>query len=562
MGCIPPIPDPATKALTCPDGFYFDTTTGLCCPVSTAPVNMQDPTIKKLVLGIPETTFDPHQFAKVAAEGWKDSGIIERFIVAVLEIPLKIARPLIELAASIVDDLLTVLGEAFLAAQGEHASGYYRLAAALMEDMLNIQVDEEGMVNAFKSGGRIAAMQELGAKVVETLTGEFLGVSQKASDGTFVQPKGTGVAGLPDVALSEVQGVGGLKRFVGFMTAFAIREGNTDFLASIIPHDLGHIYKEFAEDFAKNLGIGRLGRIAWKPLITTTVATPAQWALNTQYRPTLFDVGQAYRAWAAGVFTSQELLQELARHGWSEHRQQGLEWQHLKGPDRVTLRVLRATGQITPEDYAVWEGRDGRTAEVTALLDKHDDILPVRNAVLRTADGLASEYLRGRITQEQYHGGILTIARTALGFPMLTDGEVSAFQSIEGKGVGAPRVHMRLALLFREYEDGLITLGEFEQHVTQLGYSPDDVTVLVQELLLQAKRATDKAALAAHRAQRGRFAHLSVAQMKTAFADGLMTLDEVKAELATRLYAPDAIATIANEFLIAAKLRPVTPPQA
>jgi hypothetical protein len=562
MGCIPPIPDFNTGAPTCPEGYFYDPNQKLCCPLSTAPVDLNDPTIRKLVVGLGDTEKDFAQAAKVGMQGVKASGWIERFIVAALELPLILLGPLITFAVSLFDDLLTVLAKAFLASQGEQGSGYYRLAAALMQDMLNIEVSEEGLVSSFQHGGRVEAMRSLGGKVVDTLAGEFLGIKQVAANGTFQAGPGSGIAGLPDVALSGPQGVAGLKAFVGFMTAFAIREGNTDMLSSLIPFGAGEIFKDFAEDFAKNLGIGRLGRIAWKPIVTTTIGVPVQWALNEQYRPTRFDVGQAYRAWAAGAFTSEELLNELRQHGWSEGRQTGLQWQHLKGPDRTTLRTLHAVGAIADPDYALWEGRDGRTAEVTALLDQHDDWLPARNASLLAAHGFATEYLRGKITTAQFHAALDSVAVNATGQRFLTTGEVANLQLLTSGAVAGTRTHVRLNLLFREYEDGLLTLGEFEQRVTELGYSPDDVQLLTQELLIAAKRASDRAAAATTRARRGRLAHLTVAQMKTAFEQGLLTLDEVKAELADRQYAPDAIVTIADEFLIAAKLRTTTPPKA
>jgi len=509
-----------------------------------------------------ERQFDPAQAYKVGMQGVKDSGIIERFVVALLRLPLKLLAPLIEEAASLVDDALTVLAEAFQAAQGQHASGYYRLAAALYTDLLGIEMDGDKLWRDFTSGGRQAAMVALGSGIFDVLAAEFAGVAQTGATGAFSVTKGAGIGGLPDVLLSPAQGLDGARAFLGFASAFAIREGNTDLLASLIPNGYGEIFKDFAEDFAKNLGIGRIARLVYKPLVTTLVATPAQWALNEQYRPTRFDVGQAYRAWAASQFTDVELDRELTQHGWLDRRKDGLKWQHLKGPDRTTLRALHAVGAIDDADYALWEGRDGRVAEVTALLDQHDDVLPARNAVLLTAHTYATSYLHGRLTTANFHTAIDALASTSTGQKFLTDGEVANLKALTAGAVAGTRTHMRVTQLMREYEDGILTLGEFEQRVTDLGYSPDDVQLLVQELLIAAKRAADRAAQATTRARRGRLAHLSIAQLKTAFVDGLLNIAEIRAELALRQYSPDAIDTVVNEFLIAAKLRPPTPPQA
>jgi len=562
MGCIPPIPDPATQQPTCPAGYFYDPIQKLCCPVSTAPVDLQDPTIRKLVVGLGDGEINYKNKAMQEAAGWLDFGFIERVIVGILEIPFLVFRPIIKLAASVADDGLAVLADAFQAAQGENASGYYRLAAALMEDMLNVGVDKEQLVLKFRTGGRVAAMRELGGKLVNTLAGEFMGTSQVTTSGAFEAGPGGGIAGLPDRALSPEQGVAGLQAFVGFMAAFAIREGNTDFLAEWIPRGYGHIFKDFAEDFAKNLGIGRLARMAWKPLIATAIATPVQWAMFEQYRPTLLGIGEAYRAWAAGFFTTEQLQAELAKHGLSFTRQSAVQWQHLKGPDRAALRLLHATNQMGVEDYAAWEGREGRTPEVTALLDKAEDMAPVRSAVLRAADSFLSQYLHGKITTKQYQESINSIRKTALGERLLTDGEVVNLLNVQSLAIATPRRHLSVAALTREYEDGVISLGEFEQHITDMGYSPDDVQILVQELLISAKRASDRNARAAAGARRGALEKLSVAKMETAYLDGLLTLEEIRAELAVRQYAPSAIDTIVSEFLVKAGLQAKQPPTA
>ena len=562
MGCIPPIPDFNTGAPTCPEGYFYDPIQKLCCPVTTAPVNLQDPTIKKLVYGLGEAEQDFAQAAKVGMQGVKASGIIERFIVAALELPLILLAPLITFAASLFDDLLTVLSKAFLASQGEQGTGYYRLAAALMTDMLNIRIGEESLVQSFQHGGRVDAMRVLGGKVVDTLAGEFLGVKQTASDGTFTAAPGAGIGGLPDVTLSTEQGLGGLRAFVGFMTAFAIREGNTDMLASLLPFGTGEIFKDFTEDFAKNLGIGRLARMAWKPLVTTAIATPVQWAMFEQYRPTLLSMGEAFRAWASNDYSDADLDAELAKHGLNKKRQIALLWQHLKGPDRAMLRALHVTGQIDEQTYALWEGREGRTPEVTALLDKGDDMLPVRMGVLRAAESFLSSYLHGKITAKQYEENVNSIRKAPGGHDLLTDGEVVNLLNVASIAVAGSRRHLSVAALTREYEDGVISLGEFEQHVTDMGYSPDDVQILVQELLISAKRASDRNARAAAGARRGALEKLSVAKMETAYLDGLLTLEEIRAELAVRQYAPSAIDTIISEFLVKAGLQPKQPPTA
>lgn len=563
MGCITPLPDPlGTGIPQCPTGYHFDPVQGLCCPDISPPVNMQDPTIRSLVTGLADREFDPAQYAKAAAQGLKDSGMFESWVVALLRAAIRLLAPLIEEAASLLDDVLTVLAEVFQAAQGQNSTGYYRLAGAMITDLTGVEADGDQLARDFQGGGRQAAMRGLGGSIFNTLASEFANETQATVGGVFQTPAGSGLAGLPGVTLSPEQGIAGAKAFLGYAAGFAIREGNTDMLAAYLPHGIGEMFKDFAEDFAKNLGIGRMARLVWKPLVSTLVATPAQQAMNIQYRPTLLDVAQAYRAWITGDFSPDDLARELSLHGLSQARGAALQWQHAKPLDPKSARVLNATGQMDDNNFQIWMRRTGHTDEVSALMQQADDMTPARDACLAAARHFAGQYLVGRITRIQYAGALDSIKNNMNGAPLLTAGEVQNLNLIPEIGSAAIRRHLSVAQLQREYIDGLMTLGEFSQAVSDLGYGADDVQLLEQELLISAKRASDRAAKATATALRGKYAKLTVAQMKTSYENGIMDLAEVRQELTVRNYAPSAIDAIAEEFRIAAKLQTGTPPTA
>jgi hypothetical protein len=505
---------------------------------------------------------DPAAFAKAAAQGYKDSGMFEAWVVSLLRAAIRLIGPIIEEAASLLDDVLSILAEVFQAAQGQNATGYYRLAGAMITDLTGVEADGEKLARDFQSGGRQAAMRDLGGRIFGTLASEFANQSQASVGGVFQTPEGTGVAGLPAVTLSPEQGVAGAKAFLGYAAGFAIREGNTDMLAAYLPHGIGEMFKGFAEDFAKNLGIGRMARLVWKPLVSTLVATPAQQAMNIQYRPTLLDVEQTYRAWVTGDYSPDDLARELSLHGLSQARGAALQWQHTKPVDFKSARMLNALGLMTDNEFNIWMRREGYMDEVSSIMRQAEDIAPARDAALAAAKHFAGSYLTGHLTRTQFEGALNAVRNTIHGDPLLTAAEVAAYELLPVIGEGVARKHLSVSQLQREYIDGLLTLGEFSAAVAALGYSPDDVTLLEQELLISAKRASDRNAKAVSTALRGKYAKLSVAQMKTAYENGIMDLAEVRQELSDRHFAPSAIDTIAEEFRIAAKLATGTPPTA
>jgi len=521
---------------------------------------MGDQKISTVVTALADRAIDVRQVAKLGMEGVKDSGIIEHWITAALFAVIKMVRPIFEIAASGLDDLLAVATDVFTASQGLHSHGFYILSGHLMTDLLGVEVDGEKLWNDFKTGGRQAAMRDLGGALFNTLAGEFTGVVQTTAGGDFNMPRGKGIGGLPDVKLTPQGGLDGCRALIGYITSFAIREGNTDVLASLIPKGYGEFFKDFAEDFSKGLGIGRLLRPALKNLIAVTIANPMLQALNMQYRPTIFDAKQAHAAWVQQIISADQLKAILAMHGWNDSLMGELQWEHTAKPTRAELRDAHILGIMPDFEYLTWMRRLGYTDDVTTTLDAMLDAVPLRMIALRTAEGWASNYLHGKITSVQYTGLIDSIRHTALGTPLLSDNEIAAFKNTPSFASATPKRHLSVAQLNRHYEDGLITLQEYEAAVSALGYDVDAVTELVQELLLSAKRASDRAARAAALAARGPLARLTVAQMEAGFTAGIFHLAEIEAELIARKYAPDAVAALLTEFRIKAGLQtPGTP---
>lgn len=558
MGCIPPIPDFNTGAPTCPLGYTYDPVQNLCCPNSQAPVDFSDPTIRKLVTGLPDVSIDPAQASRLGMQGVAASGIIERAVVAFLRGIITLVGPLLYEAASLIDDFLVVLSNVFFYAQGQRSTGYYLLAAALMEDLLGIAVDGNQLYKDFQSKGRLSSMVTLGGSLWNTLAGEFTGVAQSNTSGAFTTQPGKGIGGLPAVTLSPTQGMDGARAFLGFAASFAMREGNTDLLADYLPYGLGHWFKDFAEDFSKSLGIGRMARLVYKPLVKVTVADRVQEALNMQYRPTLPTPRQAYAMWNQGTITVDQLRTILSMHGFADDMSAALQYESLERPTRAELRAGHAAGAIDDTTYNTWMARIGYTPELIALLDAYEDTLPMRDSVLAAARSFASQYLHGRITKVQYTGAIDSIKNKLDGSPILTTGEVDNLKRLASIAGAAPRRHMGVVQLYREYLDSLITLQEFEAAATALGYSQDDVTLLTQELLISEKRAASKAAAAAAKALRGPLYKLTIAQMEAGYVAGILDIATIEEELAARKYTPVAIADLVAQFNTKAGKPPAT----
>jgi hypothetical protein len=499
---IPPIPINGVN--TCPQGYALSPDGSECIPIS--------PPISVDVTGVAAAEIDYVQQGLKSALGWLQSGTLEHLIVSALSSFGFIFQSLIAKAMSLYDSVLAALGVIFLGAQAQGTAGFYELAASLMSDLLGIEVDGAKLWADLQSKGRVAAMTDLGGALFQTLASEFAGEAQKQQGQRFIPTPGVGMGGLPVKNFGPGDGIAAAKSFIGFVTAFAIREGNTDVLRDLpIARQWGLLdtFKDFAEDFSKGLGLGRMMRVALRPLMQAMVALPLQNDLYAQYRPVLLGQTEALRAWKASQFTDDELAAELAMHGFSDRRIAALKiyedrplafryYQTL----RASRKVLPAMLQLTDDDISARLRTDNYDVPTSQSWMALEDIDPARRVSLLYVEHYVTLFLQGHITFDAITN-FLKQAQSARGV-LLTDGEWLALNDLVNSVSVNPVLRVRHLSFFSlqlAYIDGTITLDELETHLQQLGYSDSDITILTLETLFKSK---ERAAAAAAKAAKGK----------------------------------------------------------
>jgi hypothetical protein len=483
---------------TCPDGYALSPDKTECLPI-TPPIKIDAPQLA-------DTELDPSLWAQAVVNGVEGTDWLTRVIVGLVSIPLKIAGKIVAYGFGKFDELLALMADLFANAQAQRQPGFYYLAAALMGDLLGIEVDREKLWQEFKAGGRIGSMRELGSSLFNALASEAAGTPQPTAGSAFKITPGDGVGGLPSHQFAPGDGVKAASGILGFATSFAIREGNTDALADLpIFNRLGvfEIFKDFAEDFSKSLGLGRLLRVALRPLMQIMVADPLQADLNTQYRPKLLGASEAIKAFRMAALTQTDLDAELAMLGYSAPRQVALKAQVDKGLSLHQLATLRAHGDLNDADFAVELERLDHDPARSAQIIKALDLDPARRLSLTYLEHYVLQFLEGHLSSQAITS--LLDGIDASGKFLLTPGEILGVRNLirlTSTSALRPR-HLSPATLQLAYIDGSITLDEYEAHLTALGYSADDVTVLTLETLIKAK---DKAATAAAKAAKGKTA--------------------------------------------------------
>ncbi len=457
------------------------------------------PPIHVTVTDIADKEIDPKQQGLLQALGAQDSGWMERLVVAFLTGFVRLLAPLLRLAISTIDSLLGVLAESFLVVQGEQSEEFYNLVAALITDFTGVQVDATAAAVAFKQRGRVAAMEQVGAAFIDILTGEMAGIEQKRGDTGFISTPGTGIGGLPDAKLSPEQGMKGLRAFLGFVMSFAVREGNTDIFADILPYGIGTAFKDFGEDLSKNLAIGRLTRLALRPIFQNLISTPVTWAMNEQYRPTGLKPAEATRAQLRGFLSTDELRDEMRRAGYNEDKINALIEQNLKDLTLEQLKNLNLAGLLPDDDFDLYLARIGFRADDRNLWRKADDLAEVRKYSITRATTLVNDFLAGEISRTDLEDALVAkgIGGTRL---LLSDNEVKTLLSIADHLSAFPRQHLTLAQAHKAFISGIIDVLEWEEFLTRRGYSADDRKILTLQLLMDAGKQAEADKLKAERA--------------------------------------------------------------
>jgi hypothetical protein len=452
------------------------------------------PPIVVTVTDIADQELDPKQEEKLRAAGRKEAGepqgLWGAFWAAIADGFLWVLSTFIGL----LDKVFAIVARAFLAAQGEKNPQFYELTAALITDLTGVQVDSTQLIAALQQRGRVAAMRAVGGGLFDILSGEFAGVEQQAVVEGFTEPKGSGIGGLPDTKLSPKQGVDAARAFLGFAMSFAVREGNTDMLAEILPSIWGwapgRAFKDFAEDFSKSLGIGRLLRLVMRPLINTMVGIPLTWALNQQYRPKELTPAEATRAQLRKFLTTEQLRDELRRAGYNEDKINSLIEQNLKDLTLEELKNLNLAGLLSDDDLDLYLARLGFHPDDAALWHKADDLAEVRKYSITRATTLVNDFLAGDVSRTDLEDALVAkgIGGTRL---LLSEKEVSTLLSIADHLAAFPRLHLSVAQMHKAFISGIIDVTEWDDFLARRGYSSDDRKILTLQLLMDAGKQAE-----------------------------------------------------------------------
>jgi hypothetical protein len=427
----------------------------------------------------------------------------------------------IDWAVGKVDKILALFTHWLTAMQGAGTPGFFALVGAVIGDLLGIEFDGATFQTVYAQHGIIPAMRDIGGKIYTTLQTEFsLGVV-----GNQLQPS-TGAA----------------QAFLGFLTSFAVRQGNVAFLTGLLPEEL-EIFaglREYGEMLARNLGLGRLARRALQPLIQTLVADPLQWSLNAQYRPKLLAEAQYVKALHRGDLTRDQVNVWLSWLGYSDQA--------------IEIAIADATRPLNPNELLeLYRLQLYADADIPGLITKEGvdgkEALEIWAATKQApVNSLVHTYLHELLAQVR--GGFLdvpTFKSYLVGLPLTPD-ENTWWQRLVGIYAEPGWRHLSEGEIERAFLGGIIDMTAAQTYWTRLGYAADSVQTLT--FLLLEKQAAGQRARGGHVPHK----HLSEAQLEKAYEGGILDLAQIQAGWQNLGYSP------ADQQVLTALVTAKTPP--
>jgi hypothetical protein len=333
-----------------------------------------------------------------------------------------------------------------------------------------------------------------------------------------------------------------------------------ELVSDFLPFDLGKIsaLTELPEGILRSLGVGRLVRRALTPYVNATCATPALWAANKQYRPTLLPTGVIAKQVARGRLSQDDAGELLARHGYRDGDQDAIINDALKFMGVSELFDLVRAGEWGLSDatqHLTDDGYDEGTAG--ALLDVQK-IRLIRTfseelALLavdafgagRIDEGTLGAYVHGTGLDDQDAARYTerAHAKRVLTAKPLTSAEAEA--AVIAGVLAMPDYRDALRLENRT-DDAITTLDlllrqKLDAKKSTAQHKADQAAELAQQkayklAAAQAKQTAHDAAVAA--AKRGK-----PADLKAAYLRGLIPITRVQ-EAWAPLYDADTVATL------------------
>lgn len=294
------------------------------------------------------------------------------------------------------------------------------------------------------------------------------------------------------VNLTPEAGVKAAETFSGLVINFGTATGVIAALGGLFPYVHLDELRQIGEEVARNLGLGRLHRVAMTPIFKTLMATPYQWYLNLKLRPTQFTLVDVANPFSGATMGAQIIHDSLAREGYSDDKIAALIALHQKKLPFTDLFKLHQRKILSDDQYAKLASEQGIPDDQRGYWELIQLWAQEKTWEDEVVSAAADAYKFGNITRDELN----TVASTFLHDPV----QVTLFMASQDYKRKVPHRSLTVAQLEAFFVDGIFTLDDFDNRIAALGFSEEDAAALRLVTLEKLQTAEAKAAAAKQKA--------------------------------------------------------------
>lgn len=370
-----------------------------------------------------------------------------------------------------LDELMAIGTELLTSAQGMNSPGFFQLTAAMMEDLLGVDVTPDTMQAAFRRGGQIAGMEAVGEKLLGILTTESI-------VGSTINPD---------------QGIKAAQAFLGYVLSFSVREANVSTIVSMIPEEFRILdgIRSYGVDMARNLGLGRLTRLVFAPFFKALIQDPTTWYFNQKYRPTLLAASEAIRAHIRGEITDAQRQKYLSYAGYPDDIISAMEQEYAVQVFQSGIYNLFKWGQMSASDVVKNYRRRGML-EADANIEYQASLYSEADTELSSLiTELIAQRVDGFIDAPTFQGNIDNLPIGPIRKQWILQ--------LAGQKIEVPRTLLSLGEVQAGVESGYLAVDDLTEFLGHKGYSDRDAAVIVIQTMQKIETEAAKEAVAKYK---------------------------------------------------------------
>jgi hypothetical protein len=297
-----------------------------------------------------------------------------------------------------------------------------------------------------------------------------------------------------DEATTQAVGRGGAERLTGQIINFGTATALLGLAGELGSVGLFKDFRLIGEQVTSGLGLGRMNRLAMRPLIQTCVVQPYQWWLNKRFHPTQFKAAEIVNPFTQTLLDKDKLYAALDLEGWSDDKKQALIELHQKRLSTDDVEILKRWSYWSEGAAHKYLVKLGWPEELADTAGRIPELKRIDGRINRLIDKLESAVDAGHMAAEDALALIKTLA--------VTEDERAVIQATMMAFTKVPHKSLTITEIQQAFADGLLTVDDLVGRLERMGFNGDDLSVLTELILLKFAHAEEAKAAAAARHDR------------------------------------------------------------